>query len=504
MDNQQQEQEKSISLSDIWYAIWKHRLIVLIITAVITAIGSVYTFFIAKPDYKSSSNVIVCVQTTSTGGTSTDTIDYNNSLRVVNTVGDLVKDDVVLDPIAAKYETQGVTTIGLRKQVSASVSTTSFMITISVVDRDQDMARVLTDEVVSSLIDVCENNAAVKELKVSLSQTRKASQAVYNSPNKTLYLGVSVLGGLVVACVTAFIIEFASNTFKSKDEIESYFPEINVVGKFYEDEEAKKRNKAAHSRQASRLIQKSLKGFEPYNNLLTNIFFASPENPYKVICITSSNAGELKSKTIANTAYCAATNGKKVIVVDLDTRKPTQHKIFGVSKSIGFVNYITGQVDVDHMIKHTSAGVDIITTGINIVNPTALITSQKAKELIKELRERYDYIFIDTPPVYSCTDILHIAPLADGVVYNVAVSETKKNLVKECIAQLKQANVNIIGISCTKYPWHVKNDYYYYYRDNYGVDALAAEEAALKAVMEEDKAEEERMAKEEASSKAEE
>ncbi len=457
------EQESSISLLDIWYAIIKRWILVLIITLGVTAAGGSYAFFIAHPTYVSSSNVIVSVEAQSTGGTG-ETIDYTNSLRVVNTVGDLVKQDIVLLPVAEKYD---VDVNSLRNGVSTKVSSTSFMITISVVDRDIELAQKYTDEIVESLIKVTKEDDAIKVLKVTLSQAGKASEAKYNSPNKTLIVIGSFAGGLVVGCALAFILEIASNTFKTKKEIEDKFQKYNVIGKFYDDKEKAKRNKKDHRRHHSQLVKKGLREFEPYNTLLSNIYYSNPENPYKVVLITSAQASNLKSMTCANAAYCAATNGKKVVVIDFDVRKPTLHKTFHVSKEIGLIDYIAGTKTQEEIIKHSDSGVDVITGGTNIINPIALISSGKVEELIKELKEKYDYVFIDTPPITVCTDACILSKLADGVVFNISMNVTKKNLAVESIKSLESYDAKIIGINLTLYPTKSHGDYYYYYNSEY-------------------------------------
>lgn len=458
------EKESSISLLDIWYAIIKRWILVLIVTLGAAAAGAVYAFVIANPTYKSSSNVIVSVETQSIGGTSTDTIDYTNSLRVVNTVGDLVKQDIVLLPVAEKYN---VSVDSLKKEVSTTVSSTSFMITISVIDQDKELAQTYTDAIIESLIKVTKEDEAIKVLKVTLSQAGKASKAQYNSPNKTLITAGSLAGGLVIGCLAAFIIEIASNTFKTKKEIEEKFPKYNVIGKFYDDKEKANRNKKDHRRHHSQLVKKGLREFEPYNTLLSNIYYSNPENPYKVVLVTSAQASNLKSMTAANSAYCAATNGKKVIVIDFDVRKPTLHKTFHVSKEIGLIDYIAGNKTKEEIIKHSDSGVDVITGGTNIINPIALVSSNKVGELIKELKETYDYVFIDTPPITVCTDACILAKLADGVVFNISMNVTKKNLASESLKQLEAYDAKIIGINLTLYPTKSHGDYYYYYNSEY-------------------------------------
>ena len=341
-------EEKGFTFADFWYVIRKFWLLILLVTVGTTAIGAIFTFGIAKPDYRSTSNVIVAVEAQSQGGT--ETVDYTNSLRVVNTIGDLVDDDVVLEPVANEYKVEVST---LRAGLKTSVSSTSFMITISYIDGNKEDAQKYCDAIVESLIEVSETNPAIQKLKVTLSKTNPASNAVYNSPNKTLYMAISFAAGLVAGVVSAFIVEAVANKFSSKSDVEDNFPDLAVIGKFYENKNLDKRNKKSHRRRAAKLVGTSVRELEPYNTLLSNIYYSNPENPYKAVLITSNETEDLKTTTLANLAFCAVTNDKKVILIDFDVRKPTLHRTFKVEMENGLIDYIGGTCKEEDIIKHT-------------------------------------------------------------------------------------------------------------------------------------------------------
>ncbi|MBO4737873.1 MAG: polysaccharide biosynthesis tyrosine autokinase, partial [Bacilli bacterium] len=440
-------EEKGFTFADFWYVIRKFWLLILLVTVGATAIGAIFTFGIAKPDYRSTSNVIVAVEAQSQGGT--ETVDYTNSLRVVNTIGDLVDDDVVLEPVANEYRVEVST---LRAGLKTSVSSTSFMITISYIDGNKEDAQKYCDAIVESLIEVSETNPAIQKLKVTLSKTNPASNAVYNSPNKTLYMAISFAAGAVAGVVSAFIVEAVANKFSSKSDVEDNFPDLAVIGKFYENKNLDKRNKKSHRRRAAKLVGTSVRELEPYNTLLSNIYYSNPENPYKAVLITSNETEDLKTTTLANLAFCAVTNDKKVILIDFDVRKPTLHRTFKVEMENGLIDYIGGTCKEEDVIKHTEVGVDVITPGLNVVNPAVLTQSEKVAALIKHLKDKYDYIFVDTPPVSVCNDALVLSKVVDGVVFNIAMTQTKKVAARESVQALRQYGANIIGINLTKYP----------------------------------------------------
>lgn len=453
----EEKNESSISLSDIFRVVKKNLLLEIIIVFAITLLGAVYTFKVVNETYVSHTSVIVVVEN---GSTTPDdsTIDYTNSLRTIYTVAKLSKEDIVLQDVAEKYDT---TVPALRSMISYSLDDTEYIFTLSVVSTDGKYAQKVADDVVASLIDKTINNEAIAKLKVTCSQTSPASDPQYNSPNKTLYLIIAFLLGGVVACVVVFCKEFMSNKFKTQDEIESYYS-YDIIG-FHPD------NKALKKSERVQLVEPSVHSFEPYNKMIGNIKYSNIEKPNQIIMVTSTMSGELKSTTIANLAYCMANNKYKVVLIDLDTRKPVVHKAFNVSKENGLVEYIEGVSKKEDIIKKTEAGVDIITAGKKVLNPIVILESEGLKKLVSELKEEYDYVLIDTPPVLACNDAALISRLCDGVIFNVSMNLVKKKDTKSAITELNMVSANIIGINITQaYVNKRDSHYYYYYSYGYG------------------------------------
>ena len=124
------------------------------------------------------------------------------------------------------------------------------------------------------------------------------------------------------------------------------------------------------------------------SELQSNINLASYDKEYKVIAVSSSNASEGKSTLACNLAYLYALKGKKVLIVNLDLRKPTTHYFFKVPKDEGIVEYCANEVTCEEIIKHSEYGVDVITSGRKTMFASELISSQKVKNLITDLRCR--------------------------------------------------------------------------------------------------------------------
>lgn len=440
--------EEGITLSDIIRVLWKNAILIAIITAVVTIAGAIYTFAIAKPTYKATADVIVAVSTSTTD--TVTNISSTETLRITQTVAETVTKDIVAKEVAEK---NNVEASYIKSGTTTNASTSSYIVTITFVDKDKDLCVTIVNDLAQTVTDKFNNDDTLKKYNARLSQITTPEKSTYNSPNKKLYMIVSVLLGLVLACAVVFLKEFMSNKFKTKEEIERVLG-LNVIGLMPDHKENEKED--------SNKFPESIQEFEPYNKLISSIEYFNMGKTFKTLMFTSSVTNELKSTTVSNVGYTLVNNEKKVCIVDLDTRKPRIHKIFGVKRALGVIDFIKGDAKLEEIIKTTDKGVDIITAGLDIVNPIVLLKNEKLFQMIDELKEKYDYVLIDTPPVAGLTDAVLIAPNVDGIIFNVAMNQVKKKQSKESVRTLASTGANIIGINVTKAQL-TKNEYYSYY-----------------------------------------
>lgn len=190
---------------------------------------------------------------------------------------------------------------------------------------------------------------------------------------------------------------------------------------------------------------------EAYNRLRDNILYFSLDGNNRVIQVESSVASEGKTTLAANLAVSLAQANKKVVILDLDFRKSRTHRPFKVENIDGLTDYLIDKVTYEKMIKKTEYNVDVINRGTAVQNTTSIFTSDKFKNLIKELKEAYDYVVLDCPPVLFVSDYIHIGQVSDCCLFVVAHGITKKSQVKEAVCELKKNNINIIGSVYTFY-----------------------------------------------------
>ncbi len=202
---------------------------------------------------------------------------------------------------------------------------------------------------------------------------------------------------------------------------------------------------------------------ESYRKIAANIEFANIDNNIKTIMGTSSLASEGKTTTISNIACVMTDTKKKILIIDLDLRKPALHKQFKVSNKLGITDLLINKDDYKKYLINIFPGLDIITSGKVPSNPSEIVNSKAIKDIIEELSSDYDYIFLDTPPIVLVSDPLTIATYSDAVILTIAYSETEKDVAKKTIDSLRRVNANIIGTILNKVPVTNHNKYYYDY-----------------------------------------
>ena len=212
---------------------------------------------------------------------------------------------------------------------------------------------------------------------------------------------------------------------------------------------------------------------ECYNTLKTNLLYLSDEN-LKVIQVESSISGEGKTTLGCNLAVSMSFNDKKVLVVDLDFRKPRINRLFNVLNENGLVDYMSEKISLDQLIKKSSyKNVDVITRGSAIYNPSMLLTSKKFFDLMAQLRGMYDFIILDAPPILQIAEYTHISKVSDGVLFVVCYGKTKRSQIMESADLLKKNNINVIGSVMTFVDNKDPYSYYYgSYKSRYGYDQV--------------------------------
>ena len=195
---------------------------------------------------------------------------------------------------------------------------------------------------------------------------------------------------------------------------------------------------------------------EAYRSLRSNIEYSSFDDEYRAIVVTSSVPGEGKSTTSGNLALSLAQSGNKVLLVDCDMRKPSIHKKFKISNMSGTAELLLRKESFEDVANFT-----IITAGKIPPNPSEMLASRAMTAFIKEMKNEFKYIILDTPPLQAVTDAQVLSTKADGVLLVVRSGSTKKDAVLNSVDLIKKVQGKVIGTVLNGVE-NKKNNYYYY------------------------------------------
>ena len=259
------------------------------------------------------------------------------------------------------------------------------------------------------VVDKMSEMSALKEhLWRTTSVLDPPSNAEVVAPSLPISLAAGLfLGGLAGLGFAGFK-DMAEKTFRSSDAVGDVL-NTRVIGhvSFFDKSRNKKRNAKFPNAQPEliTLHAPASQASEAYRAIRTSMFFKARENNAKIVQITSPTPGDGKSTTTANLAVTIAQSGSRVLLLDADMRKPTQHKLFGLDNQAGLSSIITGSADLKDVVQDVIPGyLSIATAGPIPSNPAELLTSTRFADVLAEYRKIYDYVLIDTPPMLAVTD----------------------------------------------------------------------------------------------------
>lgn len=202
---------------------------------------------------------------------------------------------------------------------------------------------------------------------------------------------------------------------------------------------------------------------EQFRTIRTNIQFSMVDKDLKTLVITSAGPGAGKSTISANLAVTFAMQGKKVLIVDADMRKPTVHKTFHLPNRDGLTTLLTEKnVEIKNIAHQLDVeGLFVITSGVIPPNPSELLASNRMNQLMAEFEKIFDLIIFDMPPVIAVTDAQIMSSKADGTIFVVNKNGADKEMVTKSKELLEKVNANVIGVVLNRV--ELKGDNYYYY-----------------------------------------
>jgi capsular exopolysaccharide synthesis family protein len=269
-------------------------------------------------------------------------------------------------------------------------------------------------------------------------------------PNKFLNIALGVIVGLAIGIGLAFFIEYLDTSVKTIDDVERALqaPVLGVI-----------------PQNVGYLISEGPDSphAEAYRVLRTNILFSLKDPKLNTITIVSGGAGEGKSTTIFNLATVFAQNGSRVLVVDSDLRRPSIHKILKVSNSIGLTNFLLKQNSLEEVIQTTPlATLDFLPSGKLPSSSMGVLSSAQMKELIRDLKRRYDYVFFDSPPIMGVSDASILSSEVDSVLQVIQYRRYPQPMTIRAKQMIEKVGGNLLGIVLNNINMASDENYYYY------------------------------------------
>jgi len=263
------------------------------------------------------------------------------------------------------------------------------------------------------------------------------------SPNKPRNILLSLVMGTMLAFALASLAERLDDRVHSESDAEtaSGLPVLAHIP-FIKDKE--KQSLLGNTDNNSMLL-------ESYRMLRTNIEFASIDRPIRSVVITSSQPNEGKSTTSTDLAIVMALDGKKVVLVDVDLRRPSIHRLMNLPNKVGFTNVVAGKASLKEALQATSIpGLAVLTSGPVPLNPPELLNSQSSRDLLRKLAEAADFVVIDTPPALVMADAQIAASCADASLLVISMAEAGRREIARTSNLLSQTGTKVLGTVLNK------------------------------------------------------
>jgi capsular exopolysaccharide synthesis family protein len=280
-------------------------------------------------------------------------------------------------------------------------------------------------------------------------------------PNKPLNIALGVIIGLVVGVGLAFFIEYLDTSVKTIDDVERSLgsPVLGVipqnVGIILEE--------GAESPHA-----------EAYRVLRTNLLFSRKDEKLNSVAVVSAGAGEGKSTTVFNLAAVFAQSGQRVLIVDSDLRRPVLHKMLRVTNNLGLTNYLLRQNTLEEVIQTTNLPtLDFMASGKLPSSSLGILSSGQMRDLINELKQHYDFVFFDSPPVMGVSDASILASEVDMTLQVIQYRRYPQPMNIRAKQLIEKVGGNLVGIVLNNINMSQDESYYYYsgyYHEYYSRD----------------------------------
>lgn len=428
-------------LLDVLRARW----ILIVVATLLGGLIALSMSLLTTPQYQARIQFYVTVA----GGENAATAAYQGSLGAqqrVQSYAALAKSSDIAGRVASEAEVD-LTPAEVVSRTSASADAKTVLLTVAVSDDDPQRAlelasafgEVLPDAIAG--LETPEGGTAPLAKLTVVNPPSLPSAPVSPQTTTNVILGLAV--GLICGIGGTLLIHVLDRRVKSKAQAEAVAGKP-VVGSIPFRTQEDKDSVAQH-------IVPFREGHSPaaeaFRRLRTNLQFLNVDNPPRVIVLTSSVGTEGKSETAVNLALALAEAGSRTLLVEADLRRPRVVNYMSMPDKVGLTNVLSGQASFKDVVQPTRHdGVDLLACGPLPPNPSELLASDTAIRLIAELRNNYDYVIIDSPPLLPVTDGALLSRIADGALLVLRSHRTTTEQLGQAVDNLDKADANLLGV----------------------------------------------------------
>ncbi len=421
---------------------------VIVLSAVLIALmGAGAAWSLRPPEYTATLTMYVSAQATETANAA-----YQGSLlsqQRVSSYVDLVGSTRVSREVIRDLGLT-VTPEAMAAQISASTAPDSVLIDVAVVGRSPERVTAVADSVGRAFTDLVaelerpSSPDGVPPVVVRVVQPAAVPVAP-SSPGLTTFLSLGLMGGAIAGVGLALARSAMDTGIKSPGQLREAAQAPNL-GTIAYDSKVPKRPLTVHEDTQSPRA-------EAFRQLRTNLQYVDVDNPCKVIVVTSAMPEEGKTTSVCNLAIAMAANESRVLVVEADLRRPTLADLLGLERSAGLTDILAGRMRSEQVIQPWAGGrFDVLASGPLPPNPSELLGSRQMAGLLDEMRDRYDVVLVDSPPLLPVTDAAAMAPYTDGVILVCRFTKTTREQVRRGVAALAAVSVPLLGTIFTMVP----------------------------------------------------
>lgn len=464
------QNDGEINIFELLQVMWNHKIVITALALLCSMLMFVKTTFFT--DYTYTSYGVLHISNKTEAGieeTAIQKTDIETSKTLSTTYIEILKTRVFLQEISdgtgGKYTGKEIEEMLKLEPVNGTE-----LLKISVTAKDSKdaylIAQLIMDKAPEKLTSVYKSG-----------EVEAVDPALYtdipNSKGRVKNLAIGMMIGIMLGVAYAFLFYFFDKKVHRGEDIARRY-DISILGETAQLDSGRSGRKAkAQDSELLNIIsdKTDFDTRETYKSIRTNIMFSMPKKDKgRVVIVTSASPNEGKTTTTINLAITFAQTGAKVILVDCDLRKSRIHRFLQLERGEGVSNVVCGYTELHAAIQTgVRTNLDCLTAGEIPPNPAELLETVEFQEMIAELQQSYDYIFIDTPPITVVTDAAILMKMNAGVVVVARQDATTYDFLDAAISEIKKTGVNLLGaIVHDSSEKHKKYGYYKYGKYSYG------------------------------------